>query len=265
MTRPVRIALSVCVVCFAGFLAWFFLRNTAKDPICQGKRVSQWVNEAVTGPRQPETFSRYAKMLGAPAVPFLEKALETEDTSTRKTMAWIKSHSPGFLARQFADYPPAFIVRQNAAAFLREFGQSAAGAVPALCRMAQKDPDHQARVLAAMAIARLAPYAKGASPFMQRVLLTDSDADLRRAAALYFSRANLPSPLTVPSMIKGLQDRDVGVRNWCAYTLGVYGAEATGSIGALTKLAQSDDPASTNAAVALKKIQIALQPAGSKN
>jgi hypothetical protein len=33
----------------------------------------------------------------------------------------------------------------------------------------------------------------------------------------------------------------------------------------LTKLAQSDDPASTNAAVALKKIQIALQPAGSKN
>ncbi|MEG4351889.1 HEAT repeat domain-containing protein [Microcoleus sp. LAD1_D3] len=91
-------------------------------------------------------------------------------------------------------------------------------------------------------------------------MLEDSDADVRRDAALALGSIGAETETVVPQLIPLLEDSDSGVRSDAAFALGDIGAEAKTALSQLVPLLKDSDSGVRDAvAKAFEKIGLSLQ------
>lgn len=185
------------------------------EPNFQGKPVSYWIErlaQQTSGAGDTNRgVSPYTALerLGSRAVPYLIKALQSDDENMRFVVGlWLE---PGEAQEQETAFSLAEAdiqalvetlrdsrgdVRRSAAAALGR--PEAGGAVPALASLLERDPDKDVRIAAAKSLGQIGPDAKPTVPALEAAL-KDPLASVRFAAfealqALGESVAPLPDP-----------------------------------------------------------------------
>ncbi len=180
---------------------------------------------------------------------------------------------------------------ERAATHLYFFGPDAAAAFPALMR-ALNSERRGLRTAASRALGAIGPAARPAAPLLteRMIRLHGENSDEREAAALALHGMGIDTvPLlrrllldrrvdsrlfavqqlgclaaedapgadaALPDLLRLLSDRDIKVRRWSAWTLGMFGRRAASAVAALQALCDSEDEElRLNAADSLRRIR----------
>jgi HEAT repeat protein len=145
--------------------------------------------------------------------------------------------------------------RIDAADDLGLIGSPAAAAVPALCKLMERDPDPLARIAGARALAGIDPKNEKAIPILA-LALEDRTGKVRRRAAQLLGDLGPGARSAVDALIKASKDSDPTV-SWAAVdALGQLGPEAERAVPALV---QALNQASTRGAAVDSLGQIGRQ------
>ncbi|MBD1939545.1 HEAT repeat domain-containing protein [Microcoleus sp. FACHB-68] len=209
-----------------------------------------------------ETIEALAK-LGAPAVPQLIKAWESDNLLVRQGAgdALEKIGEPAVPALIKALESKNKRVRWLAAAALGDTDNSEG--VPVLVK-ALKDPDTRMRRIAAQSLvgmsfdssksAALSAAFKAAVPDLVNAL-NDKDADVRSHAAWSLVWMGIEAKAAVPDLVNALNDKDAYVRSSAASALDSIGTEAKAAVpGLINALKDENARVRANAASALGSI-----------
>lgn len=126
-------------------------------------------------------------------------------------------------------------VRQGAALALRDFGRDAKGAIPALAG-ALRDADETVRVLALEALARQRDTAAGELPRLSELVEKDLSQQVRVAAVAALPAIDPAGEKALPILLRALEDKSSLVRAQAATALGRLGEKAQGAVPRLVLL-----------------------------
>ncbi len=148
-----------------------------------------------------------------------------------------------------------FELRGLAALALGKLGPRARGAVPGLARLLSEDKEAAVRLKAVTALQSLgAENPPAAVPALSQAL-RDGSSQVRLEAAVALAAIGPQAAEAVPNLTLGLRDTDRGVRLQAAWTLGRIGPKASPAVQALTAAAyDSDTGLRQNAVLALGAI-----------
>ncbi|WP_017716539.1 HEAT repeat domain-containing protein [Kamptonema formosum] len=221
-----------------------------------------------------ETVDNLAK-LGAPAIPTLINALQSENLQVRQgaAVALGKIGEPAIPDLIKALHSKNQRVRWHAAAALGSIDYADVGGdkkdadavISALIKLL-KDPDVPVRRCAAGSLSQISqqwqnnqvpPTAKEAIPQL-RSALQNPDVNLRRSAAVTLANMRAEAKDAIPDFIKALKDRDAKVRFSAIDGLGRIGLPAKDAVPELRALLKQDADLNVrfNAAWALGKIGV---------
>ncbi len=151
------IRIGVLVAALAGVILVIGLFHHV--PRYEGKSAHYWMNYDYRGSRADLQFQEVWKGMGSNSVPFLIRAVQTQEQSKsgisyRSTWRALPASLRAFLPRPS---PPAEVVRCRAASALGHIGPDAKAAIPILAQTAKTDQSALVREAAAMALRRIEP------------------------------------------------------------------------------------------------------------
>src|SRR5437016_9379656 len=122
-----RIANLVTVIVVLLALSTFAAKTAAHIGNARSKSIERWINEMISGETAPDLQRlQQEKSL---ALPYLVKALSTEDSLFRQGYMWLWSRLPGSIASALPSLLPADEIRANAASIIGQLGPAAEPAV----------------------------------------------------------------------------------------------------------------------------------------
>jgi len=176
-----------------------------------------------------------------PAVAGLAHELTSPNTITRsraaRELGKLKEQAAAAvpeLVRALTDADP-FVARDASEAL----GKIGPAAVPAL-RGALCSAEPRVRIRALQALSHCCPKDHGTVDAIARTLKEDSDANVRRWAALTLDRIGLTGQGVIANLTAVVADKDITVRYSAAVALTKYGVEVKESTGQLTPAVLSE-------------------------
>jgi hypothetical protein len=259
-------------VVFASALVLFATWPHPREPIYQGKTLSQWLlyrgnTDAFISMQDPDSH-KAIRAMGTNAIPFLLRWIRYEPPAWSKI--WV-SLAPRLYIRVSEDWR---LERANAAwVALGCLGAKASPAIPELSRLLEttKSPVMLDRIVYALgcmgeeALPALLPALSNQLIPAREILvaqigsmnptgpcedstvgallecLRDSDRIVRRAAAHSLGKLGLQPERVVPALTKGLIDPAAKVRAACGESLQKFGERAREAIPALLKARKDPD------------------------
>jgi hypothetical protein len=243
-----RLLIAALLTVILGAVAWLVLNRSESEPVYQGRRLSDWL----------EDFDHWNGDTNAPVVVAI-RALGTNAIPTVVKMSlWRDSRLKDKVSIEFEKHPNLMRYRYTIAAMrwsraghaLNVMGETARAAVPYYLQ-ALTNRDAVTRRGALNALGYIGPLAEDSIP----TLLARQD-DLEALGNLLRTLGDIGrrADLCVPVLIQGLGNTNDSVRSCAAHALGRFGDEAKAAIPSLTQ-ALSDKETAWEAARALKKIQ----------
>ena len=270
MRNQRRIWTAILLLGAAGFATWLILSSRDSEPVYKGKRLSEWLAEALLSPHpntdgyNPPSPSEIqaeeaVRHIGTNAIPALLEMLQETD-SPLKTK-WI-----ALLEKQhFIRAPePAFDRNLHALYGFQALGPAASNSVPELVRIYRENHSPDSQVLILAALDNIGPTA---APKATPILLDGlTNGYLRRTALSVIGEIHGQPEVFVPALINALNDSDPTARATAIRALGKYGPAAEPAVPALAGLLNDADPyISSEATNALKAIDpVAAAKAGVK-
>jgi hypothetical protein len=260
--RRILLLLALAAVAMAAILV-LWLRGP-NEPMYEGKRLSQWIEEGYNNPDRRETTRRALKAMGTNALPYLLHEF------ARKNIRWIENlkqwaYSHRMLRGQYeADWKRLFAINYG----LHLLGPDAAPGLPVLANYldeslrgdmavsvmgncgAQALPyflkalDSTNAVVWAPAlngIVRLNSETNSVLPILIR-LMSHSNGWVRARSASALVACRFQPELVLPPLVRTLSDPDPQVQVSAIYSLGSMGPAARPAIPELLRLMK--DPAS---------------------
>jgi len=270
--RRILLVLTLAAVAAAGLvLLW---PRGPKEPVYQGKTLSQWIREANAPPvldwNQPSSLQSNAaartavRAIGTNAVPYLVSEFVRPESKWRTSFnRWASKHPT--IPFRFADFDSRVLTAANGLGIL---GRDAA---PALPKLAEFLGDGRLGFTAAMAMGKAGdlaiPYllkaiastntpaaenagnsiathirdAETAIPGLIQLLQHTNDAT-RRVAAWTLGALPSQSPPIVPALTAALTDPVPRVQAHAAHALARKGKSAMSAVPALLRLMTNSDP-----------------------
>ncbi len=278
------------IIAVLSTLLWVFL--TSREPIYGNRSLTYWLRvleEPSRSRSQRDEAAEAVRKIGSEAVPHLIRMVGSPDFHFRATFyrladsilggkrtAIIVPNSrnnrglKGFevLGKQARTATPDLgkMIRrgnQSSAFFASQalvvLVNAGAGeeALPALTNILLNG-EWNSRVAVAQAMLLLAPTSESEESAVVNAMMRsteDTNRALRSLALANLGGKRWNNSLIIPSLVKGLSDREPGIRSMAARSLGDYGQDATNALGALRNLLHDEVGevrlAATNA---LKKI-----------
>jgi HEAT repeat protein len=234
---PKRIKLLLVVVLVAGVVvaAWCLL---PREPVYQGKRLSQWILCLGNGGNYDAPERRLARQAldqaGDKAIPVLINLLQVEDS--------LESHLMSHLQAQHVlkiNYMSPWDRNCCALSGFRYLRERASNAVPVLIAMLEDTRSVKWQENAARALTFIGPGAKSAIPALLRAAVsTNSPVCCQSIIALGDVRP--PVELAIPVLLKGL-DRDTTIQFPASTILSSYGQDAAAAAPGLRELLKSQN------------------------
>ena len=274
MKRGRAITLVVLLTIIATVVAFIALRP--HEPVYQGKRLGEWLNEWDTFNVDTNAPTAEAiRQMGTNAFPHLIRLLRSKDSALkRKLMELLEKQS---LIR--IDLESADDHHQQGRAGFYVLGNLAAPAIPELSKLlnaedtsldaavvlifigpeavltlaqALTNSNATVRASVASALAQAKWNAKAAVPNLLRCL-SDKEPNVRLTAALALGLIHEEPETVIPVLITRLEDTDVNVREQAANALRRFGKPARSSVPALLKATESRDGQMARFAIAALK------------
>jgi HEAT repeat protein len=169
MKKKSCLLFAALLVLVAGASAWVLIPAQPREPAYEGKTVSFWLKHPVKVLESNNNFSWYfPQKMDSNAVPFLVRALETQDGPFSRTYVKLRNKAPDWLRNQLP--VPARDLRMGAAIVLYEIGTNAKPAIPALIRRLEADDeDFDVREYSADALSRIGKH----DTVLTKVLIED--------------------------------------------------------------------------------------------
>ena len=232
--------------------AFFALRP--REPVYQGKSVTQWISELPKGQRltamgfiDHETPAKEAiRSIGTNAVPYLAQAINRHDSRFANWRVEIWFRWP-FLQRHFSRPSYPLEIRREAARTLQEFVSRYPKAsfdeiVPALAR-AMRDPDSDLRVVAVSTLGLIAVKHQSQRALAALVEALDSPhEEVRRFATGKLAEGNQAQSQALPSVLGRFSDPSVGVRLEAALAVWRIGQQTNDAVTVLVSALGANSP-----------------------
>ncbi len=242
----------LCTCLIAGGALYLSL---PREPAYQGRTLSEWLTEldGYVHPSKALKAEEAVRHMGPDIIPYLIAILENRDSPLEKKFFH-------FLRKQRAApiAPlPEYRRHDRALNALLALDTNAAPVVPILISWTENQTPavRQKRFLAFRILRELGPIAAGAVPSLVRGL-TDKDAEMRSSAALTLGHISGKPDLVIPALIRCLGDPVATVRGNSMYALSTYGAEAKAAVPALEQALNDVNANNQHLALsALRKIE----------
>ncbi len=262
MKRSRTVALVVLLAVIATVAAFIVLRP--REPMYQGKRLSEWLEEWDTFNVDTNAPTAEAiRQMGSNTFPYLIRQLRAKDSVLKRKCAKLLER----LSLIRIDLGSADVHRQQGRAGFYVLGNLAAPAIPELSKLlnaedtsldaaivlvfigpeavltlaqALTNSNASVRASVAFALAQAKWNAKAAVPNLLTCLL-DKEANVRFSAAVALGLIHDEPETVIPVLITRLDDRDVSVREQAANALRRFGRQARPAVPALLKAKESRD------------------------
>ena len=161
MGKKWRIGALILLTLITVGVLWSVVWNLSRprEPLYDGKSVSYWLGAA-----RPQVNTIRAGLTWVPlefpkadsnAVPVLIKALKTKERKINPIYLWIWRTSPTWLQMRLRVQLPDWIIRMRAVDWLRDLGEQARPAIPALIQVMQNDTNIDVRMQVPRALAAI--------------------------------------------------------------------------------------------------------------
>jgi HEAT repeat protein len=266
MTKRIRILALVLgplllVAVIAGF--WVLDDRTYPEPVYQGKRLSQWLDEyqIERNGADPAAWARadaedakvdeIVRKIGTNAIPALFRMLTAKDSPIGKVKFWI--YHNGYYT--FKERPvPAWARSIEASMGFRALGTDAKDAVPKLIELYERESFPYQETIA-YALGGIGPPASNAVPMLLKNVTNGEAPYVADNSFRALGQIHAQPEIVVPLMIKFLKDPEPNVRSRAIWNLRSFGADAKSAAPALIEsLNDSEEYVRTNAAKVLKVI-----------
>jgi hypothetical protein len=224
--------LRICFLVIAALVctgaAFQIFRDRVRNPIYQGKRLSEWLRgyETDFDSIQWKATDQAIQHLGTNAVPFLLKERRVSDSEIKtKISYWMSRHL------KFR-YVPAERRRELARKGILALRPRADEVVPELMKIYQSGKQDDSALIALNAIGELGRVASSAAPLLLHETRS-TNVYVRSEAFWVLTQIHAEPELVVPVFIKGLNDTDITVRGVAARGLEGCGRHAESAIPAL--------------------------------
>lgn len=253
---------ALVIVAVGILLAWAWMPPRHEEPVYQGKTLSKWLAACAAGDRDrgPETQSEAAiRKIGTNGIPTLLRLIQTPDSYFRsklkalmekqtfieayfeaaedsRYMAWHgfevlgeagKGAVPDLLT--LAKKPSGTVGRGEVILALGCIDPSAQATIPALVSIAS-DPKDQERGYAIYSLFLMRSTAESVMPLFESCL-RDTNASIRRIAAIGLSRFGETGKSSIPALILLLSDPDWAVRYQATNAVKLIDREAATKAG----------------------------------
>lgn len=248
--------------------------SPAREPVYQGRTLSEWRSEQLRNPPGPEA-SNALRQIGTNLLPRIARKFAARDSS-------LKERYLSMVDRAIFKIPTAGDAHAEGFALIESLGPGAVAAIPLLQKslLTEEEPMDAARYLARMGAAGMESLRLGLSSTNERVRscsalalsgsaglesetvplliqrLGDTDASVRaNAAASLGELAGLPE-VAVPGLVSVLKDRDTTVRRYAARALGKFGRAGRAAVAELSERTRDlDSVVRDNAVNSIRQIE----------
>jgi HEAT repeats len=267
MRKRFRLALAMLAVAIVGVAGW--LLWPPGEPVYQGKRLSFWLRgydytlysqwafpiPPYLSAESPAKANEAVRAAGTNAIPTLLKLLQTRDLSfSLRVRNWLlnsKYRNPAIKRGLMGPASDAWLRQHEGRAGMLALGANAAGAVPGLVKLCDRNSDPDFLFWAVEEFRQMGPAAKPAIPTLIRLatfagtnqssipsVFLDSQIRIQSCYALAFLHAE--PELTLPAMVRALQDPDKRVQFAALLAIGAFRTEARPAVPALVELIKRD-------------------------
>jgi len=244
------------LVVFGGILAGGILYLDLREPVHQGRRLTEWLAELDRHTPDPERqkAEQAIRCIGTNALPHLMRWLQTRDSALKLKMMELAGKQS--LIR--FPFTTANLRVNRAIAAFRTLGTDAESAIPVLIDWIEGKGsgkmDFRTRMIAISTLRELGPAARHAIPTLIEAL-KDNDARGRANAAGALGTIGQDSSVVVPALVVSLSDPDSVVRGNSVGALIRFGEQAKAAVPAL-EITLHDTNANVRnlAMIALEKI-----------
>jgi len=214
----------------AGVIAWQVLHSQEREPLYQGKRLSNWLANDDGSLEAERSAQRAVIEAGTNAVPTLLRMLRQRDSRLKRKVMDLAQR------QRFIRVHCTRAESRNAGAWVgfSTLRASAAFAVPSLmeiCDLKISDPSQRYAVRSLTAIG---PAAKRASPALLRAA-TSSDVIVRAESLHALVSIHAEPDLAVPALTRALSDPNSTVRFVACNSLAQVGDAAQQAVPVLVK------------------------------
>jgi HEAT repeat protein len=189
--------------------ALLFRATRDSEPVCEGKRLGEWVELLTAGNGSKRAEAEVAlRQMGTNALPHLVRMLRTRDSAFKENVRLVASLQTMVNLRlsRAADQ------RSRALAAFEALGSEARAAIPDLADLLNRgeNPMDLGRALAAVGPDAVWPLTQA---------LAHEDGEIRAAAAYGLGLLRAEGRVVVPVLVRGLEDKDYAVRFYAARSL----------------------------------------------
>ncbi len=260
LKRTRLIFLCALVLVAAGMVALW--PRGPKEPVYQGKKLSQWITEAGAIPTNAETELACAAInaIGTNAIPYLLSEFSAGESGLAPKLAEWASRKTGF-DFGFDEGNPR---RGRAVTGLYVLGTNAVAALPTLVPYLADKELHTAAAIAIvgcgesampyllkaaastnimmhygliLVFSQLAQHTESAIPPLIQ-LTQHTNAHTRRLALFGFRNVQLRADLVLPALARAVTDTEMSVQRIAAFTLGLMGERAKAAMPDLLLMMQ---------------------------
>ncbi len=201
-----------------------------REPVYQGKRLSEWLHELDKDTFTKESRARATeavRRIGTNGIPFLERMLRSDPWLRRTLIELSGKQSVIHLHLTTAEER-----RRLALEGIKALGALARPLIPKLIEMLKDDDPWQAMSIAFVGLAQIGPDA--VLPLTQ--VLTNASPKVRSAAVISLAMLSSNAQAAVPALVERLEsDKDNRVRAAAARALGHIGTGREVAVPALIK------------------------------
>ena len=264
-----RILLLLALAAVAAGLVFFWLRGP-KEPVYEGKGLTQWIEEGYNHPERRDTTQRALQAMGPNALPYLLHEFGAKNPRWIENLKlWVYSHRM-FPGQYQAEWKRLFAINYG----LHLLGPDAAPGLPTLATYLDEEPrgDMAVSVMGNCG-AQALPYflkaldstnASGWTPAMNGIarlntesnsllpnlvrLMSHSNGWVRASSASVLVSCRSQPDLVVPALVRALSDPDPQVQLGAIHCLGNVGPAARPAVPELLRFMKGPDSKSTLAA-----------------
>jgi hypothetical protein len=217
-----RVFVILCCIAFAGWVYFFFVQS--KEPVYQGRRLTQWLESFDTSSGTSRALANKAvREIGTNALPVLVKMLSGEKTWKQKAISTLDKQPLIKIPKSGLDS-----TLPRALSAFQALGETAKPAVPLLSELLKReDTAYQG----AFALAAIGP--DGVSCLVEA--LTNESTQVRVCAAWALGSISFTSPPVVIALVKSLDDPHFNVRLIAARSLGQIHQQPDIGVAALAR------------------------------
>jgi len=223
-------------------LVWFTW-SQPREPVCEGKNLSAWLNEYGYGystPPKPYVESAI-RHTGANAVPFLLQKMEGHNATMKSRIYdFVISKKIKINLPQSWSYGDPYTQMRQARIGFKILGPEASNAVPGLIRLYHERNSVEAKCACLESLAAIGP---SASQVVPDLLVATSNADMTISSTAIWALGEIHSQpeLVVPALTKLLDSKVRWAHFHSSAALAKFGSDAKPALPTLMKFLDTND------------------------